>query len=54
MVFGIVQQICKVVPRHDVPLFNAVPQCIQHCATIDAFVLDCLVSKVSLKAFGCG
>jgi hypothetical protein len=26
MVFGIVHQICKVVPGHDVPLFNAVPQ----------------------------
>jgi hypothetical protein len=30
MVFGIVQQICSVVPGHDVALFNAVPQ--QHTA----------------------
>jgi hypothetical protein len=25
MVFGIVQLVCKAVPGHDVPLFNAVP-----------------------------
>jgi hypothetical protein len=34
MVFGIVQLVCKVVPRHDVALFNAVPQ--QH-ATFEHF-----------------
>jgi len=30
MVFGIVHQLCKVVPGHDVAWFNAVPQ--QHAA----------------------
>jgi hypothetical protein len=30
MVFGIVHQVCKAVPRHDVRRINAVPQ--QHAA----------------------
>jgi hypothetical protein len=34
MVFGIVHQVCSVVPGHDVALFNAVPQ--QH-ATFEHF-----------------
>jgi hypothetical protein len=34
MVFGIVLQVCRVVPGHDVALFNAVPH--QH-ATLEHF-----------------
>jgi hypothetical protein len=62
MVFAIVQLVCKAVPRQHVTWIIAVPQ--QHttfehfeqtgaalqpaCATIDAIVRDCTVSK------GCG